>query len=184
MACITNNSGSSSRTMNFDVFVSFRGEDTRNNFTDHLFAALRRKGVVAFRDNQNINKGQLLEPELMQAIKRSRLFIVVFSKNYASSSWCLKELTMIVDWVKETGQSVLPIFYDVTPSEVRKQSGEFQKAFAEYEESFRDDLEMVKKWREAMKAIANRCGWDVLNKLQHEEIEKIVEEVINLLGHN
>nr|KYP34530.1 Putative disease resistance protein At4g11170 family [Cajanus cajan] len=89
MACITNNSGSSSRTMNFDVFVSFRGEDTRNNFTDHLFAALRRKGVVAFRDNQNINKGQLLEPELMQAIKRSRLFIVVFSKNYASSSWDL-----------------------------------------------------------------------------------------------
>ncbi|XP_029125871.1 TMV resistance protein N isoform X2 [Cajanus cajan] len=184
MACITNNNGSSSRTMNFDVFVSFRGEDTRNNFTDHLFAALRRKGVVAFRDNQNINKGQLLEPELMQAIKRSRLFIVVFSKNYASSSWCLKELTMIFDWVKETGQSVLPIFYDVTPSEVRKQSGEFQKAFAEYEESFRDDLEMVKKLREAMKAIANRCGWDVLNKLQHEEIEKVVEEVINLLGHN
>nr|KYP34529.1 TMV resistance protein N [Cajanus cajan] len=184
MACITSNSGSSSRTMNFDVFVSFRGEDTRNNFTDHLFAALRRKGVVAFRDNQNINKGQLLEPELMQAIKRSRLFIVVFSKNYASSSWCLKELTMIFDWVKETGQSVLPIFYDVTPSEVRKQSGEFQKAFAQYEITFRDDLEMVKKWREAMKAIANRSGWDLLNKLQHEEIEKIVEEVINLLGHN
>ncbi|XP_020207009.2 disease resistance protein RML1A-like [Cajanus cajan] len=43
---------------------------------------------------------------------------------------------------------------------------------------------MVKKWREAMKAIANRSGWDVLNKLQHEEIEKFVEEVINLLGHN
>ncbi|KAL2328007.1 hypothetical protein Fmac_021434 [Flemingia macrophylla] len=184
MACITKGSSSSSHTMSFDVFVSFRGTDTRNNFTDHIFASLQRKGVVAFRDNHNINKGQLLEPEIFQAIKASRLFIVVFSKNYASSSWCLKELTMIADLVKETGQSVLPIFYDVTPSEVRKQSGEFHKAFARYEESFRDHLEMVQKWREAMKDIANRAGWDVMNKQEHEAIEKIVEEVINLLDNN
>ncbi|KAG4967944.1 hypothetical protein JHK87_033595 [Glycine soja] len=70
MAC------SSSHTKNFDVFVSFRGLDTRNSFTDHLFAALQRKGIVAFRDNQNINKGELLEPELLQAIEGSHVFIV------------------------------------------------------------------------------------------------------------
>ncbi|KAL5131084.1 TMV resistance protein N [Glycine soja] len=178
MAC------SSSHTKNFDVFVSFRGLDTRNSFTDHLFAALQRKGIVAFRDNQNINKGELLEPELLQAIEGSHVFIVVFSKDYASSTWCLKELRKIFDGVEETGRSVLPIFYDVTPSEVRKQSGKFGKAFAEHEERFKDDLEMVKKWREALKAIGNRSGWDVQNKSEHEEIEKIVEEVMNLLGHN
>ncbi|CAJ1978768.1 unnamed protein product [Sphenostylis stenocarpa] len=49
MACSSIHTSSSSRTGNFDVFVSFRGEDTRNGFTDHLFTALQRKGV-AFRD--------------------------------------------------------------------------------------------------------------------------------------
>ncbi|CAJ1978762.1 unnamed protein product [Sphenostylis stenocarpa] len=146
---------SSSRTRNFDVFVSFRGEDTRNGFTGHLFASLQRKGVVAFRDDQKIKKGELLEPELLQAIEGSRVFIVVFSKDYASSTWCMKELTKIVDWVEETGRSVLPVFYDITPSEVRKQSGKFERAFVEHEE-----------------------------RPQHEEIEKVVDEVTNILGHN
>jgi len=83
----------SSHTKNFDVFVSFRGEDTRNGFTNHLFAALQRKGVLAFRDDQTIDKGEFLECELLQAIEESRVFIVVFSKDYASSTWCLKEFT-------------------------------------------------------------------------------------------
>ncbi|RDX76298.1 TMV resistance protein N, partial [Mucuna pruriens] len=184
MACSSIQSSYISCSRNFDVFVSFRGEDTRNNFTNHLFAALQRKGVVVFRDDQTIKKGKLIAPELLQAIEGSRVFIVVFSKNYASSTWCMQELTKIVQWVEQTGRSVLPIFYDVAPSEVRKQSGNFGRAFVEHEERFKDDLEMVKKWREDLKAIANRCGWDVQNKLQHEEIEKIVQEVINILGHN
>ncbi|RDX72266.1 TMV resistance protein N, partial [Mucuna pruriens] len=168
----------------FDVFVSFRGEDTRYGFTDHLFAALQRKGVVAFRDHQIIKKGELLEPELFQAIEGSRVFIVVFSKDYASSTWCLKEITKIVDLVQETSRRVLPVFYDVTPSEVRKQTGKFGEAFAVQEEKFKDDLEMLQKWRKALEAISNRCGYNVHDKPQHREIEKIVEEVTNILGHN
>ncbi|CAJ1978770.1 unnamed protein product [Sphenostylis stenocarpa] len=179
MACRQIQRSSSSRTKNFDVFVSFRG-DTRNGFTDHLFAALQRKDVLAFRDDQTIKKGEFLESELLRAIEGSRVFIVVFSKDYASSTWCMKELTKIV----ETGRSLLPIFYDVTPSEVRKQSGEFAEAFAQHEERFKDDLEMLKKWREALKTSADRCGWDIQNKQQNEEIENIVEEVINILGYN
>ncbi|KAL2328119.1 hypothetical protein Fmac_021546 [Flemingia macrophylla] len=184
MACTTIQTSSSSGTINFDVFVSFRGEDTRNGFTNHLFAALQKKGIDAFRDDQKIRKGELLEPELLQAIEGSLVFIVVFSKDYASSTWCLKELTKIVGWVEQTGRSVLPIFFDVTPSEVRKQRGRFENAFADHEERFKDDLKMVHKWREALKAITNRSGWDLNNKPQYEEIEKIVEEVINILGHN
>jgi len=155
---------SSSHTKNFDVFVSFRGTDTRNGFTNHLFGALQRKGVVAFRDDQTIQKGDFLDSELLHAIEGSQFFIVVFSKNYASSTWCMKELTKIVAWVQQTGRTLLPIFYDVDPSEVRKQSGEYAKAFAEHEERFKDDLEMVKEWREALKTSCDRCGWDMQNK--------------------
>ncbi|XP_027911564.1 TMV resistance protein N-like [Vigna unguiculata] len=131
---------SSSHTKNFDVLVSFRGTDTRNGFTNHLFGALQRKGVIAFRDDYTIQKGEFLESELLHAIEGSCVFIVVFSKDYASSTWCLKELRKIVDLVEEIGRSMLLIFYDVNPFEVRKQSGEFAKAFAEHEERFKDDL--------------------------------------------
>ncbi|KAK7247074.1 hypothetical protein RIF29_41950 [Crotalaria pallida] len=76
------------------------GEDTRNNFTDHLFAAFVRKGIVAFRDDTALEKGKSISVELMQAIQASHVFIVVFSKNYATSTWCLDELAHIVDCIK------------------------------------------------------------------------------------
>ncbi|XP_027911560.1 TMV resistance protein N-like [Vigna unguiculata] len=142
----------------------FRGEDTRNGFTNHLFPALQRKGVVAFRDDYTIQKGEFLESEFLHAIEGSRVFIVVFSKDYTSSTWCMKELTKIVGWVQQTGRSLLPIFYDVDPSEVRKQSGEFEKVFAEHEQRFKNDIEMIKTWRAALKTSCDRCGWDLKNK--------------------
>ncbi|GJZ24384.1 variation in compound triggered root growth response-like protein [Tanacetum coccineum] len=71
----------------FDVFLSFRGQDTRHSFSDHLYDALNRAGISTFRDDEEINKGDELKPEIERAIKESRSSIVVLSKNYATSSW-------------------------------------------------------------------------------------------------
>ncbi|GKA60942.1 Toll/interleukin-1 receptor domain-containing protein [Tanacetum coccineum] len=47
-----------------------------------------------------------------------------FSKNCASSSWCLEELVKIMECHKMTDQhTAYRVFYDVEPTEVRKQSG-------------------------------------------------------------
>ncbi|XP_061357602.1 TMV resistance protein N-like [Gastrolobium bilobum] len=183
----SSSSSSSSTTSKYDVFVSFRGEDTRYNFTDHLYAALQRKGIVAFRDDTKLKKGKSIAPELLQAIEGSQIYIVVFSKNYASSTWCLRELTKILDCVQVSRKYILPIFYDVDPSEVRKQNEGYEKAFGEHEERFKEDSEMmeeVKRWRIALKEIANLSGWDVRYKPQNTEIEKIVKEIISILAHN
>ncbi|KAG4968019.1 hypothetical protein JHK87_033670 [Glycine soja] len=107
----------------YDVFVSFRGEDSHNNSTGFLFEALQKKGIDAFRDDAGLNKGESIAPKLLQAIEGSRLFVVVFSKNYASSTWCLRELAHICNCIEISPRHVLPIFYDVGPSKVRKQSG-------------------------------------------------------------
>lgn len=153
-------SSSSSNKRKYDVFVSFRGEETRNNFTDHLFAAFVRKGIVAFRDDTILQKGKSISDELMQAIQGSHVFIVIFSKNYATSTWCLDELTHILG----TGRTPLPVFYDVTPSQVRKQSEDYGKAMAVHEEIFKDDLEMVQRWREALTHVAGLSGFDIPHK--------------------
>ncbi|KAL3016987.1 hypothetical protein AAZX31_06G247800 [Glycine max] len=172
---------SSDAIKKYDVFVSFRGEDTRNNFTAFLLQALRRKGINAFKDDENLKNGEFIAPELREAIEGSRIFIVVFSKNYASSTWCLGELAHICNCIETSRRPVLLIFYDVDPLEVRKQSGCYEKAFVEHEERFIEDSKKMKevhRWRQALTQVANfKNGWDIRNKAQYAEIEQIVKTI-------
>ncbi|GAU38825.1 hypothetical protein TSUD_356760 [Trifolium subterraneum] len=115
----------------YDVFISFRGDDTRSGFTSHLHAALKRSYVETYIDYR-IEKGNQVWTELEKAIKDSTLFLVVFSENYASSTWCLNELVEIMECHKN-GQVVVPVFYQIDPSHVRKQTGSYGIALAKHE---------------------------------------------------
>ena len=157
-------SSSSTPKRKYEVFLSFRGLDTRRNFTDHLYAALQRKGILTFRDDEELDRGQPISLELWKAIEESRFAIVIFSKNYASSTWCLKELAEIVKCMKNRGLTILPIFYDVDPSDVRKQTGSFGQAFKEHEECFKENMEVVETWRAALREVANLSGWHLQDR--------------------
>ncbi|XP_054793777.1 TMV resistance protein N-like [Prosopis cineraria] len=111
-------SSGSAKTWKYHVFLVFRGADTRKSFTDHLYCTLQRKGMIAFRDDEELERGQVIKPSLFQAIEESLSAIVVLSPNYASSSWCLEELSKILHFKKELGLHVFPIFYGVDPSDI------------------------------------------------------------------
>jgi hypothetical protein len=145
----------------YDVFVSFRGEDTRKSFTDHLYTALEQAGINCFIDNNELPRGRDISTELLSAIQKSRIFIVVFSEGYASSSWCLKELAEIVRCENTIGQILIPIFFHVDPSNVRKQTGTFAEAFTRHEEEYQNDMERVQSWRIALTKAANFSGYDL-----------------------
>ncbi|GKA27184.1 NB-ARC domains-containing protein [Tanacetum coccineum] len=81
----------------YDVFVSFRGEEIRKKFVDHLFKDFKQKGIRAFRDDNELPKGEEISPHLYKALEESSFLIVIFSKEYASSSWCLRELVKILE---------------------------------------------------------------------------------------
>ena len=102
----------------YDVFINFRGEDTRRSFVCHLNCALSKAGVKTFLDEENLHKGMKLD-ELMTAIEGSQIAIVVFSKSYTESTWCLRELEKVIECNETYGQSVLPVFYNIDPSVVR-----------------------------------------------------------------
>ena len=142
----------------WDVFLSFRGEDTRFNFTDHLYNELMRRGIRTFRDDEGLERGGEIQPSLLKAIEDSMNSVVVFSQNYAHSKWCLDELDKIMRSRKEKRQMVLPVFYHVDPSDVRKQKGSFEEAFARYGEVTE---ERVLRWRKALTEAANLAGWHV-----------------------
>ncbi|KAI9215602.1 hypothetical protein POPTR_T126306v4 [Populus trichocarpa] len=169
----------------YDVFLSFRGEDTRKNFTDHLFTALQKAGIRTFRDDDELRIGEEISFQLPKAIQESKISIVVFSKGYASSTWCLDELEKILDCRQPTGQIVLPVFYDIDPSDIRKQTGSFAEAFDRHEERFKEEMEKVQKWRKALVEAANISGLDLrsfANGHESKLIQKIVEEVSSKLN--
>ncbi|KEH27165.1 putative winged helix-turn-helix DNA-binding domain, toll-like receptor [Medicago truncatula] len=174
----------SSKRYYYDVFVTFRGEDTRNNFIDFLFDALETKGILVFRDNRNLQKGESIGPELLQSIEGSQVYVAVFSRNYAFSTWCLQEIEKIWECVQGSEKLVLPVFYDVDPSEVRKQSGIYDKAFVKHEQRFQQNSQMVSRWREALKQVGSISGWDLCDKPQVGEIKKIVQRIMNILECN
>ena len=144
-----------------EVFLSFRGEDTRNNFVDHLYTALSQRGISVFKDDQALDKGKPISRELLKAIEESKLAVVVFSKKYADSSWCLDELVKIMECEDQMELMVLPVFYHVDPSDVRGQKNDFDTAFQEHEDKFKGEMEKVKKWRKALAAAAGLSGWHI-----------------------
>ena len=165
MAFLTNKGASSScftHRCRYDVFLSFRGEDTRNGFTSHLNGILCHNGINTFIDDE-LRRGEEISTELLEAIESSRISIIVFSKSYASSTWCLDELVKILE-CKSHGQIVLPVFYKVDPSEVRSQKGKFGEALAKHEEKFKDNMKKVQRWREALNEAGNLSGWHYQNE--------------------
>jgi hypothetical protein len=147
----------------YDVFISFRGPDTRNTFVDHLYAHLVSKGLLVFKDNEELQMGESISTKLLEAIKDSRVSIVVFSKDFVSSTWCLDEMAAIYNCHLELKQIVFPVFYDVDPSHVRKQNGVYENAFVLHTETFKDDLHKVDGWKRAMTRFAG-LACDVRNK--------------------
>ena len=151
----SSSSFSSSTHQSYDVFLSFRGEDTRYGFTSHLHKTLCDEGFNTFIDD-NLQRGEEISVGLLKVIESSRISIIVFSENYASSKWCLDELAKIVE-CKKKDQLVLSIFYNIDPSEVRYQKGKIGEALSKHEEKLKDYK--VQSWREALFEVANISCW-------------------------
>ncbi|KAB2006490.1 hypothetical protein ES319_D11G349300v1 [Gossypium barbadense] len=167
----------------YDVFLSFRGEDTRTNFTDHLYDALSRSRIVTFRDDPKLEAGEEIAPELFTAIQQSWCSVIVFSQTYAFSSWCLEELAEIVKQHNNDGHKVFPIFYDVDPSDLRKQKEKVEEAFARHEERYKEDREKIQRWRNALIQVAGIKGWHLNNRHESEFIREIIKKISAKLCH-
>ncbi|XP_042482188.1 disease resistance protein RPV1-like isoform X2 [Macadamia integrifolia] len=183
MAALDSASSSAVSTIgsfSYDVFLNFRGEDTRNYFTAFLYKSLKDRGINVFIDNENLRTGEAIGPTLLGAIEESKISIPVFSKGYADSKWCLLELAQIVQCQRTNGQLILPIFFYVEPSHVRNQTGSFEEAFREHEKIFAPHI--IESWGEALRVVGNLKGIVVdETKDQAESVELVVKKVLSEL---
>ncbi|XP_017638464.1 disease resistance protein RPV1-like [Gossypium arboreum] len=179
-------SSTSSRQMKHQVFLSFRGEDTRLNFTSHLLKALKNRGLNVFFDEEKLEKGEQLSQAISQAIAASNLSILVLSKDYASSKSCLGELSQIMKCKKTQGHIVLPIFYHVDPSHVRNIGGTFKTSFGEHES--KRPVDEVKRWKAAFTEVGTLKGWHIeggkFDRSETEYIKDVVGYVLKKLNSN
>ncbi|XP_024004553.1 probable disease resistance protein RPP1 isoform X6 [Eutrema salsugineum] len=175
-------SSSSSHNWTHDVFPSFRGEDVRRSFLSHIQKEFERKGITPFNDN-GIKRGKSIGPELIRAIRGSKIAIILISKNYASSSWCLDELVEIMKCEEELGQTVLAIFYKVDPSDVKKLTGYFGEVFKKTcADKSKED---IRRWRQALEKVAKIAGYHSINwDDEANMIETIAKDVSNKLINN
>ncbi|KAM7480808.1 hypothetical protein LguiB_005391 [Lonicera macranthoides] len=157
-------------TYKYHVFLSFRGADTRTNFTDHLYSNLTKAGIVTFRDNDEIERGEDIKSELERGVKQSRMSILVFSKDYLSSRACLYEVETILEHHKKyPGHIILPIFYLVEPAQIKQQARDLAAVATE---------ERQIKWAAALKKVASLGGMPLKShQLESVFIKEIVEMV-------
>ncbi|KAL8252520.1 hypothetical protein R6Q59_036213 [Mikania micrantha] len=173
---------SSSRSFKYDVFLSFRGEDTRKTFVDHLYSALKQRLINTYKDDETLPRGESIRPSLFKAIEESWIAVIIFSKNYADSSWCLDELAHIMKCEEENKLIAIPIFYDVDPSDIRKQEGVFGKAFAQQKIV---NINKAQLWRKALVDASNIAGWEpkyIANGHESKVIKEIVDTILNTLS--
>ncbi|KDP46538.1 hypothetical protein JCGZ_08510 [Jatropha curcas] len=168
-----------SSSWEYDVFLSFRGE-VRHEFVSNLYNALTEKGIRTYKDDRSLDKGKIITPALLKAIQESRFCVVVLSKKYGSSSFCLDELMKITERIPDSEteeqkytmrDTVLPIFYNVDPSDVRKQTGRFGKNFAK---SISKYPEKVEGWTLALLKAGNKSGWDARDR----DIPTLIDEIV------
>ncbi|KAM1731237.1 hypothetical protein ACFX11_017147 [Malus domestica] len=155
----SSSSSTTSSSSPYDVFLSF-GEDTRKTFTDHLYWTMKDAGVDFFmEENESIRRGENISEKVKQIIEGSKVSVIVFSSRYADSIWCLEELVQIIECRRTLKQMVLPIFYDLSPSDV---IATFVLAFQKHRERFHEDTDIQEKllrWTDALTAAAGLTDW-------------------------
>ncbi|KAL3714775.1 hypothetical protein ACJRO7_006643 [Eucalyptus globulus] len=160
----------------FDVFLNFRGSDTRNTFTDCLYEFMNHKGIRIFRDEEMLGPGKNIS-EILGAVECSQIYIPIFSRGYTSSRWCLRELTCMLECsCRSTRKDILPVFYDVEPSDVKLETELYNSALNKHEEEL--GCTEVKPWKDALTKVAGIKGWCLKGQRHGKVIADITEKVL------
>ncbi|CAJ2677038.1 unnamed protein product [Trifolium pratense] len=167
-------------TPKYDVFLSFRGEDTRHNFMSHLYKELCGKNIKTFIDNEELERGDEINSSLVEAIKESLIYVVILSEHYASSSWCLDELTEILKCKKDYEREVIPVFYKVDPSIVRHQRQSYADDLAKHHQRFGGKVDL---WKASLTQVAGLSGWDSqVTRSESTLVTEIVKDIVKKLN--
>ncbi|KAL3728976.1 hypothetical protein ACJRO7_033551 [Eucalyptus globulus] len=94
------------------------------------------------------------------------------------------ELVHMVDCMENWGQKIMPIFYDVAPSEVRYQTARYGEAINSHINKGRYTDETLQNWKLALSKVGALKGWELKERGKGEFIEEVVQKVLIELKRN
>lgn len=113
----------------WDVFISHASED-KDSFVRPLAEALTKRGVRVWFDEYSLKLGDSLMRSIDQGLSRCRFGIVVLSPAFFSKEWTQKELGGLVSRESGGQKVILPVWHNITASELRKYSPMLADRFA------------------------------------------------------
>ncbi|XP_076953523.1 disease resistance protein Roq1-like [Bidens hawaiensis] len=168
-----------SQWWNHDVFLSLIGEYDSKAFVDHLYSTFIQQGIHVYKPDKTPSPGDSIGMSFKNAIEESQIVIIIFTTNYAGSSRCLDELTYIMRCIDMRGLNVMPIFYDVSSSDVQKQSGAFGKEFDKQE---LENMAKVESWRKALNGVCKHSGWS-LKHIANRNESRYIKDIVATVSH-
>ncbi|CAN1245462.1 Disease resistance protein L6 [Linum grandiflorum] len=169
------NASAEQQHVEYEVFLSFRGPDVRKSFADFLYSYFVHSKIRTFRDEEELQKGEIIAPSLVQAITESKIYIPILSKSYASSKWCLQELAKMVECCRKgKGHIIFPVFYFMDPRDVRHQAGPYEEAFEQH--SKKHDAVIIQDWRITLQEVGQMKGWHVTELDGNKRVVEVLPE--------
>jgi len=149
-----------------DVFLNHRGPDTKDTIASSLYWWLSSRGLQVFLDREKMQGGLIVTNQIKEAIASATVHVAIFSPRYAESTWCLEELHLMI----ATGKTIIPIFYRVTPRDVRgalEHRGSYAADLDKHERARarngqrRHNSSSLLNWRNALFSAAAYSGFDM-----------------------
>ncbi|CAF2130405.1 unnamed protein product [Brassica napus] len=147
------------------VFVIYCGDNQDSEevyLISYIFNELRLRGFIPLR--YDLTSGLVTRnPEMLY---KSRVCVIIFSMNYAHSRECMDEFVENMRHLNKKNVVKIPVFFKVSFSEVRGQSGSFEEAFTRLGNLV--EAAQVLKWREALLELPS------INKYQYTKGDEVI----------
>eukprot|EP00253_Pinus_taeda_P036398 PITA_36398 len=180
-ASASSSTSASTSYPHYDVFINHRGCDVKETIALDLYKRLSSCGLQVFLDKPKMEPGLNISFQINAAIQRASVHIAIFSPNYADSKWCLDELVNMVN----SGATIIPIFYKVKPSVVRKTGTDRNEAYAralrKHEQKKDCASDIIQNWRHALHRVADISGFELQGQGEEDLLDKIVQSVFKNL---
>lgn len=105
-------------TVEYDVFISHAHED-KESFVTPFVEELKKRDVKVWYDNDVLNWGDSLRAKIDSGLRHSRFGIVVISRSFINKGWTNHELDGLFNLEMTQGKTILPIWHDITKTEVQ-----------------------------------------------------------------
>lgn len=106
-------------TIMYDAFISHATED-KESFVNEFVEELKNRTVKVWVDALRIQWGDSLRKSIDEGLKKSHFGVVVISPHFIAKGWTQYELDGLFEREMSGGKVVLPIWHNITKSEVQK----------------------------------------------------------------